>query len=177
MKKKEIKLYNALFPMYLLWAFPPLIIVLLPANFVLDSIVLMISLSAFHLPKGTIYKRTIVAIWGFGFLADFIGSAFLFFVSRCICDFIGTCSLFEESIQKSAVSLSQAIEYNPFSEVLAFLITLTAIAISGLCIYKFNAKWTFKDVDINTAHKKRIALVLAIVTAPYMLLLPSILFF
>ena len=163
--------------MYLLWAFPPLIIVLLPANFVLDSIVLMISLSAFHLPKGTIYKRTIVAIWGFGFLADFIGSAFLFFVSRCICDFIGTCSLFEESIQKSAVSLSQAIEYNPFSEVLAFLITLTAIAISGLCIYKFNAKWTFKDVDINTAHKKRIALVLAIVTAPYMLLLPSILFF
>ncbi|MGI6257721.1 MAG: hypothetical protein ACOYJU_06605 [Anaerovoracaceae bacterium] len=176
-EKSKIKLYNVLFPMYMLWILPPIVLVLIPANFVIDSIVLVATLSILQLPKKEIYKMTIVPIWGFGFLADLIGSAFLFCISQYVCDFVIGNSLFSEAAQEATSSVRKAIEYNPFSEVPALFITLFAIAISGFCIYKFNVKITLKHVDIISPHKKRIALALAIFTAPYTLLVPASLFF
>lgn len=176
-EKNKVKLYNMLFPMYMLWLFSPIGFILVPANFVIDSIVLVITLSVLQCLKMEIYKMTIVPIWGFGFLADSIGSAFLFFISQYVCDFIINNSLFAESTQEPTSSVRRALEYNPFSEVPAFFITLLAITISGFCIYKFNIKSTLKHVDISILDKKRIALTLAIFTAAYTLLVPASLFF
>jgi hypothetical protein len=171
--KKEIRLYNLLFPMYLLWLLPTLWLIVMPANFLIDSIVILIALSILKLPRIAIYKKTILKVWGYGFLADLIGSIFLFIISEVSYAVCAGDTLFTETIREALNDYRLAVEYNPYLNVFAFLTTILGIAISGLCIYKFNLKRTFKNIDIDLAHKKRLALLLAIVTSPYMLLIPS----
>lgn len=38
--KKEVRLYNVLFPIWLLWIFPQVWLVLLPGNLLIDCLVL-----------------------------------------------------------------------------------------------------------------------------------------
>ena len=42
--KKEIKLYNVIFPIWMLILIPPLWLVVLPGNFLIDLLVLYISM-------------------------------------------------------------------------------------------------------------------------------------
>jgi len=175
--KKEIRLYNMLFPMYLFWLIPTIWLIVMPANFLIDSIVILITLSILKLPRIAIYKKTILKVWGYGFLADLIGSIFLLIISQLSYAVFASDTMFTEAIRKALNNYRLAIEYNPYSNVFALLTTILAITISGLCIYKFNLKSTFKNIDIDLAHKKRLALILAIFTAPYMLLIPAYLFF
>jgi len=85
--------------------------------------------------------------------------------------------MFTEAIRKTLNNFRLAVEYNPYENVFAMLATVLAIVISGLCIYNFNLKSTFKNCDIEMTHKKRLALMLVIFTTPYMLLIPAYLFF
>ena len=63
--------------------------------------------------------------------------------------------------------------WNPFDNILSFIYCLIALLISGIFIYLLNKKITFKNLNINSKIKTKIALCLAIVTAPYLFLLPS----
>lgn len=175
--REEIKLYNMLFPMYLLWLIPTIWIVVVPANFLIDSIVILVTLSVLKIPRKEIYKKTILKIWGYGFLADLIGSIFLLLISEIAFAIFEGNSMFTEESRRALNTIRLAIDYNPYSNIFAFVITLLAVAISGFCIYKFNLKSTFKTIEIDIAHKKRLALMLALFTAPYMLLIPANLFF
>lgn len=175
--KKDVKLYNMLFPMYLLWLIPITWIIVLPANFIIDSAVVVITLSALKLPRKSTYKKIILKVWGFGFLSDFIGSAFLFIVSLGSSTIAVSNTMFTETIRTAFNEFRLAVEYNPYSNVLALIVTVIGITISALCIYKFNLKNTLRNVNMGYAHKKRLSLMLAIFTAPYMLLIPAYLFF
>jgi len=42
-KKKDIKLYNILFPLWMLLLFPQAWLIVLPGNFIIDSLVFLIS--------------------------------------------------------------------------------------------------------------------------------------
>jgi hypothetical protein len=175
-RQKEVKLYNMLFPMYLLWLVPTVWIIIIPANFIIDSIVVLLNLTALKLPRAQIYKKAIFKVWGYGFLADLIGSIFLFIVSQGSSIAHSTISLSEAN--KAALNnFRLAVEYNPYSNFLALAVTLIGIAIAGICIYFFNLKRVFKNSDIDLRYKKRLALMLAIFTAPYMLLIPANQFF
>lgn len=176
-RKKEIRCYNALFPTYLLWLVPVIWIIVIPANFIIDSAVLLITLSALKIPKKSIYKKTILKIWGIGFLSDLIGSVFLFSISQGSYTIAEYSDLFSEAFRKSIGNFGAAIGYNPFINVCSLFVTIIGIAISSLCIYHFNLKYTFKKTDLTLPQKKRIALMLAIFTAPYMLLIPVYLFY
>lgn len=69
------RLYNLIFPIWMLLLFPMSWLFILPANFIIDSLVLLISL--YLLKQSTIkivYKQVILKIWGFGFLPDLIGA-------------------------------------------------------------------------------------------------------
>ena len=80
--RKRTRLYNMLFPMYLLWLAPTIWLLIMPANFLIDSIVVLIALSVLKLPPMAIYKKTILKVWGYGFLSDLIGSASLLIISQ-----------------------------------------------------------------------------------------------
>ena len=79
MKNSDIKLYNVLFPFWMLLLFPQMWAIVLPGNFIIDSIVLIISMFALKMTeKKRFYKRHIFQIWGFGMLSDVIGAAYMF---------------------------------------------------------------------------------------------------
>jgi len=57
------------------------------------------------------------------------------------------------------------------------LLTILAIAISGVCIYFFNKKISLKKIDMTERQKRIVSLIMALVTSPYLFLIPGRLFF
>lgn len=164
--KKSIKLYNLIFPIWFLLFFPPVVFITLAGNFIIDSLVIIVCFSIFKLVNlgfdlKTYYKRSIIKVWGFGFLADIIGGGILF-VLGILGDSLGL-----------SYELTSAISYDPFSEPLAVIIILGAVVVSAILIFLFNYKHSFKDVIEEQALRFKIALTLAIVTAPWTFLLPT----
>ena len=150
------KIYNVVFPIWFFiivtlgWLF------VLPINFLIDSLVLLIILKLMKMPLKKIYGKTILKIWLFGFLADFIGALFLMLL-----DFAPLGDLFSD------------LYWNPYNNIYAVIIIIVAILISGFFIYYFNYKYCFKKIDIEEKSKRKIALFLAIFTMPYLFLVPT----
>ena len=66
----------------------------------------------------------------------------------------------------------EPVMYNAFRSPLAFAWTLAAVALAGYCIYRFD-KWAMRDCDLLTdGEKHKIALTMAVVTAPWMFFIP-----
>lgn len=79
--KRDIKLYNLIFPMWGIYfyaiLFPYFFVLLLPANFIVDTVMLLLLFFLFKVPeKKELYRRGIWKAWGFGFLADFLAQGF-----------------------------------------------------------------------------------------------------
>jgi hypothetical protein len=167
-KSNHIKLYNMLFPIWLLWLFPQTWLIVLPANFIIDSLVVLVTL---RLNKSneikSIYKKVIFKVWGFGFLADFIGTVLMFIPN--LIDFEYSSDIGRWWYD----NLSNAVSYNPFHSVYALLWVTLSVLITSILIYLFNYKISFRKLAIEDTAKKRLALSLAIFTAPYLLYLPS----
>ena len=67
---------------------------------------------------------------------------------------------------------ADGLMFNPFSNVLSLIIVIAAIAISAVCIYKLDKRILIKaGLDIDQAKKSAIRL--AVITAPYVYLIPS----
>jgi len=64
---------------------------------------------------------------------------------------------------------------NPFNHPLGLFIILLAIALAGWLIYVFNRR-VFQQAGLALDQAKRMALMLALFTAPYFYLLPVSLF-
>lgn len=143
--KKEVKLYNVLFPFWMLMLFPQIWLIILPGNFIIDSLVLVISMYLLKLEeKKQFYKRNILKIFAFGILSDVIGSLYMLLMMICF-------------------------QLGRMGDEL--YITLPALIISAVLIFIFNYFITFKKYDKKL--KLKLALTFAIVTAPYTFLVPS----
>ena len=145
MQKYETKLYNVIFPIWLLIILPVTWIVVLPVNFIIDLLVVTLTLKFMKIQniKSTI-KAVILKVWIFGFISDW----------------------WYEHIVK-------AVAYDPFSSIYAVLWITVCIFITGILIYFFNYKISFKKASLTILEKKRLALSVAIFTAPYLFYLPT----
>ena len=77
-KTSGIKLYNVLFPVWMLLLFPQVWLIVLPGNFIIDSLVFLISMRVLKITlKKQWYKKHILQIFAFGMLSDLIGAASL----------------------------------------------------------------------------------------------------
>lgn len=160
-KKNTVRFYNVLFPVWVLFLLPVTWIWIIPGNFLIDSGVLLAVLWIFKVKEiKEFYKKTILWVFLFGFLADLIGCLFLL-----ITQFMGGEGWLYEFIVKP-------VAMNPFDNIYAFLYTFTAVIISGIMIYIFNRYVSFRKCRDKKLSAK-VALVLAIVTAPYLFLLPT----
>lgn len=164
---KEIRFFNVLFPLWFLLIFPIYWLVILPANFLIDSAVLIITLKILkERPIWNYYKQTIIKVWMFGFLADIIG-AVLMFLSQI------------DISQKSGINdwwfhhITNPVAYNPFDNPYSLIYVVLVVALAAVFIYVFNLKFSLKNLEVDLAAKKKIALSLAVFTAPYILLFPS----
>ena len=143
--KKEVKLYNVLFPFWMLLLFPQMWLIVLPGNFIIDSLVLLVSMAVLKIAdKKQWYKKHILKIFLFGLLADIIGSAYMLLMM------IG----FELGRMGDELHL-----------------TIPALASSAVLIFVFNYLLTFRKAD--KVLRLKFALTFAIVTAPYTFLIPS----
>lgn len=168
--EKEIKFYNVMFPLWFLLIFPISWLVVLPANFLIDSTVLLITLKL--LKQHDIfnsYKKTIIKVWLFGFLSDFIGAGFMFLTQIDI--FPGRSDIGFRAWWFNHIA--NPIAFNPFDNPYSLFYVVLVIIITAVFIYFFNLKYTFKNMETEVAAKRQIALNLAIFTAPYVLLFPS----
>lgn len=157
--KKEMKLYNMIFPLWSFYIIPVYWIVILPANFIIDSIVFAAALAALKVPeKKAIYKKCILRVWLYGFLADIIGAGFLLILLAF--QYIGN-----------------NIAYNPLSSPIAFAVTSLGVILAGICIYLFNFNKVLPLIELDDNKKKKIAGIIAVITAPYTMYIPTELFF
>ena len=144
-KKNYVKVYNVLFPVWMLLLFPMAWLIVIPGNFVIDSLVLIISMVVLKVTdKKQWYKRYILKVFGFGMLADVIGSAYMLLMLM----------VFEVGRMGD----------EPY-------LTIPALVISSVMIYVFNYFVTFKKIEKSLRFK--LSLIFAIVTAPYTFLIPS----
>ncbi|MCY6958405.1 hypothetical protein [Clostridium brassicae] len=167
---KQIKLYNVIFPIWVLMFYPPIIFITLIGNFIIDSLVVIACFYVFKLGNTkinlkTFYRESIAEVWKFGFLADIIGAAILLLLSLCG-DFLGL-----------PYELIAGISYDPFSNAWAVIIILFTMFVSGFFIFKFNYKNTFKELIADTKLRFKIAITIAIVTIPWTFLVPTKYFF
>ena len=144
-KNNDIRLYNVLFPFWMLLLFPRMWAIVLPGNFIIDSLVLIISMFALKMTeKKRFYKRHIFQIWGFGMQSDIVGAAYMFL-------------------------LMWAFEVGNMGDEL--YLTIPALIISAVLIFVLNYFVTFRKSD--KALRLKLALIFTIVTAPYTFLIPS----
>ena len=174
MKKNQTKLYNVILPIWLLVIFPFTWIIILPLNFLIDTLVLKLTMKYLKIEKRKeIYKMTIFKTWILGFLADFIGAALLLIAPFCLSERVNDNSTFGIIVDK----LSQ-IMINPFDNIYSIVITIIAVIITAYFIYLFNYKFALKKVFtegyLEDKDMRKIALSMAVFTAPYVFFLPAI---
>lgn len=169
---KGIKLYNLIFPIWLLWLIPITWIVVLPVNFLIDLTVVVLTLKFLHVSDiKKIAKSIIVKVWVFGFIADFIGTAAMFMAN--VIDFNYQTHLGKWWYE----NISNAVSYNPFGSIFAFIWVTVCVFIAACCIYFFNYKIILKKAELSNDLRKKLALSLSIFTAPYVFYLPTAWFF
>ncbi len=144
MKKGEIRFYNLLLPIWLLMAMPIAWLIVVPGNFIIDSAVLLMALAVLKLPERKIcYKKYILKVYLFGFLADFAGAALMFLLL-----WNGVGNLGDE-----------------------WYLTLPGLLFSAALIFVLNYFITFRDCE--KGNRWKLALILTVATAPYTFLIPS----
>ncbi len=142
--KKDTRLYNVIFPFWMLLLLPTTWLIIVPANFVIDSLVLIIAMLVFKMQdKKQIYKKCILKVFLFGFLSDIIGSGLML--------------------------VTLLLEWSATADELYF--TIPALIISGVLIFVFDYFISFKKLE--KPMRLRLALTFAIATAPYTFLIPT----
>ena len=143
--KKDVKLYNVLFPLWMLLMFPQAWLIVLPGNFIIDSLVLLAAMSILKIAeKKQWYKKYIFKIFAFGMISDIVGGAYML-------------------LMMLAFKIGNMGD-EPY-------LTIPAIIISAALIFVLNYFVTFRKIDKKT--RLQISLVFTIVTAPYTFLVPS----
>ena len=141
-------------------------LLLLPGNLLIDTEVLLCALLALRRPdKGRLMKRLWWRIWWRGFAADAAGVAWLL-LALILWDMnVGRRRAFWQKWLGGVMG-------DPFSHPVAFLWTLAAVAIAGVCIYYLDKK-PMRAAGLTDREAHRAALALAIVTAPWAFLIPT----
>lgn len=160
-----------IFPVWLLiWLLPTAWVIVLPANFIVDSLVLVIAMKLLKIEN--IFENTrevILKVWLFGFLADFIGTVAILMAILIDSD---------TAIGKWwYINIANPVGYYPFKSIYAMIYVAACVAISGYFIYIFNFRICLNKLNISDKHKKKLALSLAIFTAPYSFYLPATWFY
>lgn len=162
MKPKTVTLYNVIFPIWLLWILPMCWIFILPANLVIDSLVIVLTLKYLHCHDIlSTLGAVILRVWLLGFAADLVGAGLLLL----------SVSLFSN---QATAEIGAALTVNPFSHPAALLVTVLSIAVVGFLIYWAARKFTLRRAALPEADCKKLALSLAIFTAPYTFLIPTL---
>ena len=174
-ERKTVTLYNLLFPIWcLVWLPTPLWLIIIPGNYLIDRLVFTIS-GKKQKPELTkkFFRKYTWKLFLCGFLADFIG-AILLLVPLLIPVPEGIGKNYNHT---AFGKFMNALQFNPFSYFPTLLYTIFAVAIAGILIYFFDRNIIRRTGEFTKEQVHKISLAMAIITAPYLYLLPSGLFY
>ncbi len=161
----EIRLYNLIFPLWLIIWWPSLLwLLIIPLNYGLDFLVTYLCTK--DVPEhGKFCRKYVWKICLAGFLADLAGVALMLIIT------LGGSAAGADRIAWLD-DITGAVMMNPFTHPVSLIIVLLIIALCAFLIFVLDRKILMKTG--LTAEKARyIALRLAIFTAPYVFLFPS----
>lgn len=143
--KKDVRLYNVLFPVWILVTLPVIWWIVIPGNFLFDSLVLFLAAKKLtpENPK-QLYKRHILPVFLFGFLSDILASIPMW----------------------GGVYLEIG---GPLAD--SPVLTVPGVLLAAGLIYLFNYGISFRKLEKPL--RKKLSLILAVATAPYTFLIPS----
>ena len=158
---KQTRLYNVIFPVWMLFLVPQVWLLALPGNLIIDCVVLLFTLLALkHTQKRAVFKQVWWKIWLLGFAADFVGIALLM-------------PALVMGINLSGAQYDwwstwiEPVLYNCWKSPIALAWTAVAVAASGVCIYWFD-RWALRSCEhLSVRQRHIVCLALAIVTAPW----------
>lgn len=151
------KMYSLVLPIWLLLVSGPVLwILILTSNFFVATLVLIIACNVFKLKNVLkIYKRSIIKMVLYGFLADAIGASLLLLVSKINPD-----------------GLFTNVANHPCGSWITTVYISICILLSAWIAYFFHHRLTFRDLKVSDKKKKQIAVFVAIFTAPYLFFYP-----
>ena len=161
-RAKPVRLYNVLFPIFILVSVPsPLWLILIPLNYLWDNFILSRSLK--DLPDLELFcSRNSWKICLAGFLSDIAGGAFLFLVM-----------IFADKLSPDfSDRIGYGLSMDPFYNTESFLTTLAAVVLSALLIYVTD-RAILKRAGLDSSSASRAARNLALLTAPWLFFIPS----
>lgn len=152
-----ISLANIFFPTWFLPVIPSMLwLIMLPANFLIDTLVLYFWCRFRKIPNfKSLWKKSILKIWLFGFLSDLLASVSLILLSGLL----------------DVLPVSSGL--NIYIGIGSMLFGLTGALIGLLLIYSFNKKFSFKKCGLSERQTVSAALWLAVITAPWLMMLPT----
>lgn len=148
------RLYNMLFPVWLFYLFPAEVwLLILPANFVIDSLILYLAMKRQNVtqPK-EVWKRSILRIWGIGFLCDLLGAGLILVIE-----------LLQDALH---------LHWNTFLFPGATLVALPGVILAAFLIYLLDRRFAFTNCPLDKSQIPKLSLALSIFTAPYAMLIP-----
>ncbi|MEE0875200.1 MAG: hypothetical protein UIH27_17290 [Ruminococcus sp.] len=170
--KRNIKLYNMVFPMYFLLHLEPLYwVCIVAANFLIDSAVLLLGTRLLYKRfRLDIWKTSVIPVVAVGFLADFLGFIYLVTTSMAV----------NPTYQQAGDSLIKQIENGIYfavnhsytDSVFGVLFMLSGIFVSALFIFSFNYVIVLRMSVAEKKNRLILSLFLAVLTAPYTFLIP-----
>lgn len=161
---RPYRLYNIIFPLFFFFFIPfsYIWLAVVFGNLIIDCLILALCLKAVRPQKWkSSFRKCWWRIWLCGYGCDLIGTLFLLAIY-----------LIPAPTDQALFAIQNAIAYNPWSSVAALLCVCLAILIAGVAIYYFDSRILSKRTSLPVSACRRISLILAILTAPYLMLLP-----
>ena len=136
---------------------------MLPMNWLIDLLVLWLTMKAMRFEHpAKLAGRHVWLTWIFGFAADLLGGILMIAPD------------WGSSIKKESVFYGiTRVLYNPFYDIWAFLWTTLGVVVTAVLIFIYNRYMVLRKADMTDVQKRKIALSLAIFTAPYLFYLPA----
>lgn len=163
MRKRPVRgAYNILLPIWLLVWWPSwLWLILIPANYLIDRLVLGWGLPD-TVDHPTFCRQHTWKVCLAGFVADFVGAALLLVAYG----WLGSLS------QDWWQEIGSDLAFNPFAHPMSLAFVLLAVALAAVCIYGLDRS-ILRRTGLDPQQAHNCALRLALVTAPYLFLMPS----
>ncbi len=178
--KHETKLYNILFPPYMLVTIIPVIsTIFMGLNFIIDSIVLLVLSKFIHKKINfDFYKKSIWKIWIFGYIGDIIGALFLFIGASFGYPYIISHQNDNSSLEYMIMEgLNNINNHTDKLNIYSYIYIAISILLASIIIFLLDYFIAFRKSELTKRQRFLSSLAFAVITAPYTFLLPSNLFY
>ena len=161
---KDFSLFDDILPLWFFWELPIFWPFVIPIVTVFYSIVLYLIMLYLKIDKPLKKLReTIIKVTFLGFLCDLIIFVIILLIAFVGAKTINPTSNFYYWFEKIYFN---DLEKNQLGNIFAFLTIFIPMVLSRVINYKLNKRYTFSKLDIEEENKKKLALAIAIFTAP-----------